>query len=69
MREEIRNDKNIIIGWLNDLGNQVQAQHRLKGIVGFYNKGTKITFYQNGKIFCYGDGAQCLVRLADMNLI
>ena len=68
MREEIRNDQNIVIGWLNDLGSQIQAQHRLKGIVGFYNKGTNITFRQNGKIYCYGNGAQCLVRDAERNI-
>lgn len=69
MRTEIRNDKNQIIGWLNDLGNQIQAQHRLKGIVGFYNKNSNITFYMNSKIYCFGNGAQCLVRDAERNLI
>lgn len=69
MRKDIRNDRNIIIGWVNDLGNQIQAQHRIKGIVGFYNKSTNITFYLDGRIFCYGDGAACLVRFADRNLI
>ena len=69
MRKEIRDDKNLIIGWVNDIGNQIQAQHRLKGIVGFYNKSSGITFQQNGKIFCYGDGTDCLVRLAEMKII
>ena len=69
MRQEIRDDKNIIIGWVNDLGSQIQALHRTKGVVGFYNKGSNITFYQNGRIFCYGDGAACLVRFAERGLI
>ena len=65
MRIDIKNAQNITIGWLNDLGSQIQGQHRTKGIVGFYNKSTNITFYQSGKIYCYGDGVQCLVRMAE----
>ena len=69
MRQEVRDDKNIIIGWINDLGSQIQALHRMKGVVGFYNKGSNITFQQNGKIFCYGNGVDALVRFADRGLI
>ena len=69
MRKEVRDKNNLIIGWENDLGGQVQALHRLKGVVGFYNKGSNLTFDKSGRIYCYGDGVQCLIRDAERGLI
>lgn len=69
MRTEVRDKNNLIIGWENDLGNQIQAMHRLKGVVGFYNKGTNLTLDKSGKIYAYGNAVQCLVRDAERGLI
>ena len=68
MRTDIRDNLNFIIGWLNDIGSQIQAFHRTRGYVGYYNKSTNLTFTKEGKIFCYGDGAQCLIRFADRKI-
>lgn len=69
MRQEIRNNLNQIIGWLDDQGHRIQAQHRTKGVVGFYDKGNRITLDMYGRIYCYGDGSQSLVRDAERNLL
>lgn len=55
----------MLIGWTTDYSDSVQASHINKGYVGKYVKSSNITFDKQGKIFCYGDGTQCLVRLAD----
>ena len=65
MKVEIRNNKNQPIGWVDDSGGNKQAMHIRKGYVGRYIKNSNITFDKAGKIYCYGDGAQCLVRDAD----
>lgn len=65
MRVEIKNNKNQPIGWCNESGGDIQAMHLRKGFVGRYSKSSNITFDKNGKIYCYGDGAQCLIRDAD----
>jgi len=69
MKKEVRDRNNLIIGWENDLGSQIQALHRLKGVVGFYNKGSNITFDKSGRIYAYGDAVQCLVRDAERGLL
>ena len=53
------------IGWVRDSGSQLMATHISKGYVGYYNKGTDMTFDSSGRIFCYGDGTCCLIREAD----
>ena len=51
MRTDIRDNLNFIIGWLNDNGSQIQAFHRTRGYVGYYNKSTNLTFTKEGKIY------------------
>jgi hypothetical protein len=55
----------MIIGWVRDIGNRKLATHIRKGYVGAYNKNSDITTDASGKIYCYGDGCQDLVREAD----
>jgi len=61
----VRNNFNMIIGWVRDIGNRKIATHIRKGYVGAYNKNSDITTDASGKIYCYGDGCQDLVREAD----
>ena len=67
MKTEVRNNKNIIIGWCIDYPDIVQAMHIRKGYVGRYVKNSNITFDKQGKIYCFGDGTQSLIRDADKN--
>lgn len=62
MKTEIRNNKNIIIGWCTDYPDVVLATHIRKGYVGRYVKSSNITFDKQGKIYCFGDGTQSLIR-------
>lgn len=61
----IRDKRNMIIGWCKDTGDKIIATHRSKGYVGYYGKSTDITFDKTGMVYCYGNGAQCLIREAD----
>lgn len=65
--KQIRNEKNMIIGWCKEYPDRIIATHYRKGYVGSYNKGTDTTFDKNGRIYCYGDGSSDLVRQADRN--
>ena len=64
-REDIRNRNNLRIGWVQDDGSMLRAYHLSKGAVGWYNKGTDITFDKSGRIYCYGNGTCCLIRDVD----
>lgn len=62
---EVKDNRNMIIGWCRDTGDTIQATHRTKGFVGRYVKSSNITYDKYGKLFCYGDGTQSLIRDAD----
>ncbi len=64
-RQDVKNNKNIIIGWINDFPDSKTAFHLRKGYVGRYNKNTDITFDKNGRIYCYGEDLQSLIREAE----
>lgn len=56
------------IGWCRGYGSgRVAAYHIRKGYCGFYSESSKITFDKDSRIYCYGDGSQCLVRDANKN--
>ena len=52
----------MIIGWCTDYPDVIQAIHIKKGYVGRYVKSSNITFDKQGKIYCFGDGTQSLIR-------
>lgn len=62
---EVRNAFNMIIGWVRDFGDRLTATHIRKGYVGSYTKNSNITVDKTGKIYCFGDGCQDLIRQAD----
>ena len=64
--KEVRNAKNLIIGWLREYPDRIVATHYKKGYVGSFSKGVGTTVDKNGKIFCYGDGTTTLIHNADM---
>ncbi len=55
------------IGFTRDIGNEVQAFHIMKGLVGRYVKSSDITFTIKGEIYCFGDGVSDLIREAERN--
>lgn len=61
----VRNNVNMIIGWVRDYGDRKVATHYKKGFVGSYTVGSDITLDSKGRIYCYGDGLQDLIRQAD----
>lgn len=63
--KEVRNAKNMIIGWCQEYPDRILATHFKRGYVGCYTKGTDTTTDRLGKIFCYGDGTTDLIRAAD----
>lgn len=63
--KEVRNEKNMIIGWCQEYPDRILATHFKKGYLGCYTKGTDTTTDRLGKIFCYGDGTSDLIRKAD----
>mgnify|MGYP006988853401 CR=1 FL=1 len=63
--KEVRNGYNMIIGWVRDYGDRLVATHIRKGYVGSYTKSSNITIDASGRIYCYGDGCQDLIRSAD----
>lgn len=69
MRVNVKDDKNKIIGWLSTNNGVTQALHNTKGYCGRYVHASDITFDKNGKIFCYGDGAQSLIRFVHRGLL
>ncbi len=64
-RIDIKNNKNMLVGWVNDIGDCIQGFHLRKGYVGRYVKSSDLTFDKNGRIYCYGNGVSDLVREAD----
>lgn len=66
-RTEVRNNKNLIIGWCDDFGSEITAFHMRKGFVGRYVKSSNLTLTSKGSVYCYGDGTQSLIRDADNN--
>ena len=64
-RIEIKNAFNIPIGYLREDDSVIIAFSFKKGYVGRYVKSSNITFDGPGKIFCFGDGTDTLVRNAD----
>jgi len=54
------------IGYLNDIGGQIQAFHLRKGMVGWYNKGSDMTYDRTGKTFAYGDATVALIFIAEL---
>jgi len=64
-RQDVRNNINLVIGWINDFPDSKTAFHLKKGYVGRYNKASNITFDKNGKIYCYGEDLQSLIREAE----
>lgn len=64
-RREIRNNNNMIIGWIDDSSDQQRAFHLTKGYVGYYAKSPDITFDKDGRIYCYGFGLADLIREAE----
>lgn len=63
----IKNNYGMIIGYIKDIGNQLQAFHMQKGYLGYYNKSSDITFKVAGGIYCYGDGLSDMIREAERN--
>ena len=61
----VRNNFNMPIGWVRDIGDRKLATHIRKGYVGSYIKNADLTIDSKGKVYCYGDGCQDLVREAD----
>lgn len=64
-RKDIKNNKNMLIGWTQDIGDCIQGFHLKKGLVGRYQKSSDITFDKAGRIYCFGDGVTDLIREAD----
>ena len=62
---DVRNNVNMIIGWIRDYGDRKIATHYRKGFVGSYTVGSNITTDAKGHIYCFGDGLSDLVRQAD----
>ena len=63
----VRNQYNMPIGFTRDNGAEVQAFHLTKGFVGFYVKGSDITFKASGGIYSYGNACTDLIREAERN--
>lgn len=63
-RKEVRDNRNIIIGYCEEYSDRINAQSFKAGLVGFYIKSSNITFDRFGKIYCYGDATSELVRAA-----
>ncbi len=61
-RVVVKDSRNMIIGYVSDMGDRKVATHFKKGYAGFYLKSTDQTFDKNGKIYSYGDSTQCLIR-------
>lgn len=60
--KEIRNARNMIIGWTKEYPDRIIAVHFKKGYLGCYSKNSDLTLDKRGKIFCYGDGTVSLIR-------
>lgn len=58
----VKDRNGLTIGYIRDMGSQLVATNYKKGYAGYYYKNTDITFDKNGRIYCHGDGTQCLVR-------
>ena len=61
----VRNSRNMTIGWCREFADRIIATHFKKGVVGHYLKGNDTTIDKSGRIYCYGDGTQTLIREAD----
>ena len=61
----VRNNINMPIGYVRDYNDRKIATHYRKGYIGSYIKSSDITLDKSGKIYCYGDGTQDLIRQAD----
>ena len=61
----VRNNVNMPIGWVRDYKDRKIATHFKKGYVGTYIFSSDLTLDKNGRIYCYGDGTQDLVRQAE----
>ena len=59
----VRDKNNMIIGWCRDMGSIIQAIGIRKGYCGYYNKSSNITFDKEGRVYCYGNATDCLVRI------
>ena len=66
IRKEVRNAKNMIIGWTQEFPDRILATHYRKGYLGNYTKALDSTVDARGNIFCYGDGTVTLIHNADM---
>jgi len=66
-REEVRDHRNMIIGFISDVGDKKIATHMRKGYAGFYIKSTNMTFDKTGRLFSYGDACQSLIRDMENN--
>jgi len=62
MRRDVRDSRNIIIGFIEDDGYIKIATHLKKGYAGRYVSSSNITFDKSGRIFCFGDGTDSLIR-------
>lgn len=67
MRVDIKDNYNRPIGYIDYKDKWAQGIHLRKGVVGKYDKSVNITFDKLGKIYCYGDGLQSLIRDANNN--
>lgn len=61
----VRNKHNMSIGWVRDYGDRLTGTHIRKGYVGSYVKSSDITIDKDGRIYCYGNGLQDLIRSSD----
>ena len=64
-RIEIRDGRNMPIGYIREDDSIAMAFNYKKGYVGQYVKSSNITFDSLGKIFCYGNGTDTLVRQSE----
>ena len=53
------------IGWVKEYNDRKVATHYRRGYVGSYIKNSDLTLDKTGRIYCYGDGTQDLIRQAD----
>lgn len=64
MRREVKDGRNIMIGWIIEGSTVWYGHHRRKGLVGEYYPRTDQTMVR-GWIYCKGNGLDSLIRTAE----
>lgn len=72
MAIKVYNNHNQPIGFMNESSTSMTGISNKRGYVGYYQKngggGYGITFTKDSRVFCYGNGLDTLIRLADANI-